>query len=402
MKPRILVVGDGMVDEWVIVQQDGYACEPHVPRYREVERFERPGGARNVCRQLERHECDVRFVGTNGTRKVRFWDGERVVARMDYDRVSSELEEVAIVGNDVVVLSDYGKGALTSHLVRRLIKAATSKDIPVIVDPKNLHPEDCAGALLKCNEAYRQKHSCDVWDISQNVIVTNAERATHGVLHGKRFVSPLQPVVNARCVVGAGDCFVAHLALAWARGIRDVRAVEYADRAARQYVTRPFGELVFPHEADGTKRVTAETAAAWIGARHSGKTTVVAGGCFDILHPGHLALLRWAKAQGDVLVVLINDDNGVAALKGARRPAITLHDRVAMLEAMDCVDLVVPFAGVDPVPSLQIINPSLYVKGPECSGQEGSLPEAGVCEVRVFPGGAFKGHSSDLVRRWRI
>lgn len=128
---------------------------------------------------------------------------------------------------------------------------------------------------------------------------------------------------------------------------------------------------------------------------------VTANGCFDILHAGHLSLLRQAKALGDTLVVLVNDDDSVRRLKGQPRPIVPAADRATLVAALDPVDFVVLFSEDTPVEALAAIRPAVHVKGGDYAASD--LPEfgtvvAGGGEVVIVP--LVPGLStSEIVRR---
>jgi D-beta-D-heptose 7-phosphate kinase / D-beta-D-heptose 1-phosphate adenosyltransferase len=118
-----------------------------------------------------------------------------------------------------------------------------------------------------------------------------------------------------------------------------------------------------------------ERALAVIAAVRAGGGTVVAtGGCFDLLHAGHVATLRSARALGDCLVVCLNSDDSVRRLKGVERPLVPEADRVAVLEALGCVDAVVPFDERTPEAVLQRLRPDVFAKGGDYALAD--LPEA--------------------------
>jgi len=99
----------------------------------------------------------------------------------------------------------------------------------------------------------------------------------------------------------------------------------------------------------------------------SGKKVVFTNGCFDILHPGHIDLLRRARELGDVLVVAINDDPSVRRLKGARRPIFNQEERAELLGALEMVDFVCLFAEDTPLEAIKKIRPDILVKGADWS-----------------------------------
>ncbi len=112
------------------------------------------------------------------------------------------------------------------------------------------------------------------------------------------------------------------------------------------------------------KILSAETvSAAMLRCRQQHQKLVVTNGCFDLLHPGHLHLLEFAAAQGDVLLVAVNDDDSVRRLKGPSRPVFPIAIRLRMLAALSCVDYVMAFTEDTPEQLIQHLNPQLLVKG---------------------------------------
>ncbi|MGI8609206.1 MAG: adenylyltransferase/cytidyltransferase family protein [Candidatus Dormibacteria bacterium] len=109
-------------------------------------------------------------------------------------------------------------------------------------------------------------------------------------------------------------------------------------------------------------------------AREVGRRIVLTNGCFDILHPGHLAYLRAARRLGDLLVVGVNTDDSAARLKGPGRPLVAAEDRAEMLAALEPVDLVVLFAEIRADELMRRVQPDVYVRGGDYSPD--SLPEA--------------------------
>jgi D-beta-D-heptose 7-phosphate kinase/D-beta-D-heptose 1-phosphate adenosyltransferase len=108
--------------------------------------------------------------------------------------------------------------------------------------------------------------------------------------------------------------------------------------------------------------------------RAEGGTVVATGGCFDLLHAGHVAMLQAARALGDCLVVCLNGDDSVRRLKGRDRPLQPASDRAAVLLALDCVDAVVVFDEDTPVEALERLRPAIFAKGADYAGAD--LPEA--------------------------
>ncbi|MCW2632302.1 MAG: D-beta-D-heptose 7-phosphate kinase, partial [Pseudonocardia sp.] len=201
---------------------------------------------------------------------------------------------------------------------------------------------------------------------------------------------------EARDVCGAGDQFAAAAAEALLNGADVATASAAAVAAASRFVADGgAGAFTVPTRAVPTRAVPARavpTRAALPAAREAvelaaavrerGGRVVATGGCFDLLHPGHLSLLRRARAAGDALVICLNSDASVRRLKGPGRPIANQDDRVRMLEALDPVDAVVMFDEDTPARILAELRPDVWVKGGDYV--EPGLPEAAV--VREYGG----------------
>jgi rfaE bifunctional protein nucleotidyltransferase chain/domain len=159
------------------------------------------------------------------------------------------------------------------------------------------------------------------------------------------------PVTGDVC--GAGDRFAATVTVELARGSSRHSAVVAAVDAARRHV---LGET------------------PWSSS--DGRRVVATGGCFDVLHAGHVRLLEAARRLGDELVVCLNGDLSVRRLKGPHRPINRVDDRAAVLRGLGCVDDVVVFEEDTPCATLRRIRPALFVKGGDYAGQP--LPERDV------------------------
>ena len=137
--------------------------------------------------------------------------------------------------------------------------------------------------------------------------------------------------------------------------------------------------------------------------REAGHSVVLTNGCFDVIHAGHVAYLRDAAEQGDVLVVGLNSDAQVSALKGEDRPIYELQDRAAILSELACVTYVVPFDEATAHELLEAVAPDLYVKGGDYAPEE-VAEYAHACElgipIRVLAHRPGLG-SSDIVDRVR-
>jgi D-beta-D-heptose 7-phosphate kinase/D-beta-D-heptose 1-phosphate adenosyltransferase len=177
--------------------------------------------------------------------------------------------------------------------------------------------------------------------------------------------------VAAADTCGAGDSFAAAAALAMADGCLPSEAVTAAVAAANRFVgAGAAAAMEFPQPC------TAGIPEPVVDRPRRRGGLVATGGCFDLLHAGHIAALQAARELGDSLVVCLNSDASVRRLKGAARPLQPQRDRAEVLRALSCVDDVVIFEEDTPAEVLRRIRPDLWVKGGDYTGAD--LPEAAI------------------------
>jgi D-beta-D-heptose 7-phosphate kinase / D-beta-D-heptose 1-phosphate adenosyltransferase len=290
-----------------------------------------------------------------------------------------------------LVLSDYAKGCLSDTVCRALIEAAGAAGVPVFVDPKGLDFDKYRGATCLTPNKREAAEVCGVppGDTDRLLAGLEAVRQRCGLGHivltrGEEGMSSLGPdgvhhfPASAKQVFdvsGAGDTVIATLAAAGAAGIEHARACELANLAAGIVVgkigTAPIeaGELQQTlqredslHQAD--KVCDLAMARKLVnGLRAAGRKVVFTNGCFDLLHVGHVTYLEQARRLGDALVVGLNTDRSVRALKGAARPVIHEDDRARVLAALEAVDAVVLFDEDTPLSLIEALRPDVLVKG---------------------------------------
>lgn len=336
------------------------------------------------------------------TTKTRLVADRHQIVRIDVEdaRVADADEEAAVIAalregvarSNVVVLSDYAKGVLTDPIIRAAIEAANAAGVPVIVDPKSADFGRYAGATLvtpNANELARAvgrpcredeavvagaMELLSQFDIGA-ILVTRGDR---GMTLVTREAAPLHIRTTAKQVFdvsGAGDTVIAVLSVMLGEGVALPAAADAANVAAGIVVSKLGTATVsreefvlamrLRHEGElATKIVSLEQALrrrrAWSAA---GQRVVFTNGCFDLLHPGHVSLLRQAKAAGDYLVVGLNSDASVRRLKGPTRPVQDETSRAFVLSALDCVDLVVLFDDDTPLKLIEALRPDILVKG---------------------------------------
>lgn len=442
MNPRLVVIGDSMLD----IDIDGTATrlspEAPVPVVDGEQLGQRPGGAGLAAVLGARHGADVTLLTAIGDdehgrtlRRLLSDAGVKVVAlpvsgstacktrvrangqnvvRLDQGTgtagtfVLSGVVQGLVGTADAVVVADYGKGMCADEGVRTLL-TAVADEIPVIWDP---HPRGSAPtsgtALVTPNEAEAQHFS----QVSGETVPTSAEelrarwdtRAVCVTL-GRRgavlatgaasctHLATAQSVAARGDTCGAGDRFAVAAAMALAEGADVTAAVTHAVDAATRFVAAGgAGSMstitALPHALGGshpalaTAPITEDVGEVARQLRRSAGTLVATGGCFDLLHTGHVRLLHRARQLGGALVVLLNSDDSVRALKGPTRPVMPAQDRARVLAALACVDAVCIFDELSPETALATLRPDIWVKGGDYTAAD--LPEADV--VRAHGG----------------
>ena len=291
-----------------------------------------------------------------------------------------------------VVLSDYGKGVLSDTVVQGVIAEAHRTNIPVIIDPKGDDYSRYRGAdIITPNKkelmdatAMTAHSDTEVIAACTHLIDTCgvggvlATRSADGMTLVVKGQEPCHFKAEAREVFdvsGAGDTVVATLALALAGGASAGDAARLANTAAGIVVGKSGTATVSAAELARTLHhqdlglaeaklsdpdLAVGTVASW---RDQGLRVGFTNGCFDLLHPGHIALLTQARAACDRLVVGLNSDSSVRGLKGETRPVQSEAARAAVLGALSAVNLIVLFGDETPIQLIEALRPDVLVKG---------------------------------------
>ena len=330
-------------------------------------------------------------VQSRGQQLIRL--DEEKTAAMPGDAVAAALAST-LEGAKAVILSDYGKGALSD--VTAMIDACRDAGIPVLVDPKGTDFEKYRGATIitpnqsefeavagvpDSDDDLVERARAMMNDLDLNaLLVTRSEK---GMLLVENGVEPLFLSTQARevyDVTGAGDTVIATLAAALASGLGLGSAAALANLAAGLVVRKIGVATVTPGELSaalhqrgqgGRGLVDLDTLLALVEeARGRNERVIMTNGCFDVLHAGHVAYLEEAKSLGDRLIVAVNDDDSVRRLKGAKRPINALQDRMLVLAGLAAVDWVVPFSEDTPARIIAAALPDVLVKGGDYKPEE--------------------------------
>ncbi|GGW56583.1 D-glycero-beta-D-manno-heptose 1-phosphate adenylyltransferase [Streptomyces xantholiticus] len=450
----LVVAGDVLLDEDIVGVADRLAPDAPAPVVDVRSDLRRPGGAGLAAALAARSGRDVVLVTAlgddaaseavrralrgrvrlvelplNGTLpvKTRVMAGGRSLVRIDRGGgTPGEPDDAvrdALAGAHTVLVADYGRGTVAA--VREYLAASAGR-VPLVWDPHpkgdtpvpgarivtpnaaevsslTTEPAAWAGRSLR-DFAERGRELAERWRAAA-VAVTLGER---GVLltrpgDGTPMLVPA-PYRAEGDPCGAGDCFAAATAAELADGALPEEAVQRAVARAAAFVAaggagnpglwRTEGPVRPVRAAESDPFAVAER------VRAHGGTVVATGGCFDLLHAGHVGLLESARRIGDCLIVCVNSDESITRRKGPGRPLNPVHDRTRVLTGLGCVDAVAVFEEDTPAALLNRLRPDVWVKGGDYAVEE--LPEADV--VRAWGGQAvvlpyLDGRSTTLLAR---
>ena len=331
---------------------------------------------------------------------------------------------------DLVIVQDMSKGLFTPAMLREIIAAAKAARKPVVVDPElgddysryagatcilpnRYEAQQAAGVTLQTEDDYRSAGRKLLKELSLRAVVIKLDRDGMFLCTAegteRRFGVETKAVAD---VTGAGDMVAATVALVLGAGGNYEQAVQLANIAAGLEVARHGAATISRSELLAEMSAALDPAARKLKSREEiahtcrslkeqGLRIAFTNGCFDLLHFGHVQLMRFARAQADVLIVGVNSDASVRELKGPGRPVNSVEVRTRILAALDDVDYVVVFDELSVHPLIEQIRPDVLVKGGDY-GKEGvvgyEFVESYGGEVRLAP--EAEGFSTtDLMRR---
>lgn len=431
--PAVVVVGDALLDRDVDGVVERICPDAPVPVLDQRSQTDRPGGAALAATLAARQGASVvivsavgddeagdtlrRLLATEGVElvnvgltaatpeKVRLRADGHSLLRLDRGGPPGVAgrhlgRAVAALGDvDAVLVSDYGRGLADVAALRAALVATSA---PVVWDPHPRGPRPVPGVTVATPNgdelrgavppdattraeglaglAARARRLVEQWEVGAVAVTLGPAGALLTRAGGTPpMVIPVRPVEGGD-PCGAGDCFASTTAVALASGAVLPEAVEEAAAAATTFVEAGgaaalFGSHPVPVSDAAALATTTDARTGSAGGRG---VVVATGGCFDLLHAGHVSLLQAARGLGDRLVVLLNSDRSVAGLKGPDRPLQPEADRRDLVLALECVDEVIVFDEDTPVAALDRLRPDVFVKGGDYAGRE--LPEAPVLE----------------------
>lgn len=407
-RQRLVIVGDVLLDETIDAEITRFSPEGPVPVAENLHRSSRPGGAglaalvaaaaghdvvlvtalgADVDAELLRSmliaaDVGVIEVGTSCTTavKTRVRVGDRTLIRLDRADPAQPCGPVPAAALDAlrtaaaVVVCDYGRGIAAADDLRTTLSQLPPR-VPVVWDPHPRGAWPVSGVILTPNrdEAAGLVGTPGTGgglaaDISNARRLRRLWRCGHVALtrgaDGALLVSddagpPLlaaAPAVQVRDTTGAGDAFAVTLAAGLAAGSLPSQVLPRAVTAAAEFVATGLDD-------PGQSAPSGDAVALARAVRERGGTVIATGGCFDLLHRGHVTALEQARRLGDCLIVCLNGDASTSRLKGPTRPLMAAEDRRAVLQALACVDAVLIFDEDTPAAALARLRPHIFAKG---------------------------------------
>jgi D-beta-D-heptose 7-phosphate kinase/D-beta-D-heptose 1-phosphate adenosyltransferase len=383
IKKEIKVIGDIMLDEWYYVNNIGPSAETKIDIFKSYNIKKSLGGSGNLCMNLKKLNINFKLYSEIGkdyigdevkklliknkinysilrkkkitSNKKRVFIKEKQIFRQDIEDTintpdvgKSLLKDIK--PNDIVIISDYKKGVIYKKLHSEMIK----KKCLTFIDPKN-KPFFYKNAFLikpnmtKFNEWCGKFNKKKAFDLLNQMkwnwlIITDGKKGVHVLNADGEYrmykVKSTQLNVN---VIGAGDIFFSGLIYFYQRNYNIFDACLLASHASTNCVQKP-------------------------GVRYVEKkdfipTTIFTNGVFDILHSGHLKLLRFSKKLGKELIVGLNSDKSTKILKGIDRPFNSIKLRIKNLKETKLVNKIYVFKEITPLKLIKKIQPDIIVKG---------------------------------------
>tara|TARA_B110000971_G_scaffold221948_1_gene271795 strand:- start:5699 stop:7084 length:1386 start_codon:yes stop_codon:yes gene_type:complete len=423
MVKKILVVGDIIVDKYISgtvekISQEAPTPIVNVNPYKQKKDL--LGGAGNVAANIKSLGVDVELISIIGsdvnslnlkrilkqkkikfnpikiknfytTEKIRVTSNGQQIIRIDKDSPKIQYNQDLILNKikkslhniSLLIISDYNKGTIQN--ISKIIELANKKKIKVLIDSKNENIRDYRNSfLIKPN----QKEFQNIFKLDNNI--KNLKNKITKILkklnidyllltlgskgmklfsrnNVTNFTSEAKEVYD---VTGAGDTVLASLAVGIHTGKNIIDSVKFSLRAAEIVISKLGTSVIDLNELEKnvdkdkllTKNHINETI---LGLKKMNKKIVFTNGCFDLLHSGHIHILKESKKNGDVLIVGLNSDISVKKNKGKERPIINEIDRAAHLDALECVDYISIFDEKTPESLIAKIKPDILTKGEE-------------------------------------
>lgn len=419
----INVIGDVLIDEYYQVEVDRISPEFPIPVHHS--KNENPtnvlcGGAANVAAQFKNFGVNVNLISLMNSRtqkicesngistknsiiddkinnpiKKRFYKDFHPLIRWDIEQpafglqnIDEHLNKIDLPDADINIFSDYDKGLFSTNWHKKFLTKSKS-----LVDPKKNFKiwENCylfkpnaveAKRFVLKDNAEDQLKWIQALLNCENVVITNSGYGVSAIDDDQKIykVLPHRVLTKPESVIGAGDCFMAFLAMSVGLNMDLLDCLSIAFEAGTNYVANRYNKPLNPSDFFIKDKVITNPAVL----KNRDFDLVWSNGCYDIMHFGHVNSLKYAKSLGTKLCVGVNSDESIKRLKGDNRPIVPLKERVEMLKALDCVDFVVVLEDDFPQNIIEQIKPDVLVKGADWEGKNVAGADV-VKKVEYFP-----------------
>ena len=417
---NILVIGDVMLDINYISEVKRKAPEADIPIYNILDTNYILGGAANVALNLKKLNTNVEIISVIGndiygnkireffdkhviktnlfideerktTQKNRIFVNDKLNVRYDIektDNISNDIENeiinyiVSKNNIDAIIISDYDKGVITENLSQMVIKYANQNNIPTFIDPKLKNYMKYKGCFLfkpNQNEAETISGEKNIDKILQfikekieckNILLTRGKEGM--ILNNISNKIEHDSIINLVDVTGAGDIVLSVLVYVYLKERDLFKASKIANYVGGKSIgvignynvtindineyyeiskNNIENKIIYDYEEENIKKISKKN------------NIVFTNGCFDILHSAHIQLLKFAKSQGDMLVVGLNSDSSIKRLKGETRPVNDIFERSKILSLFDFIDYIIIFEDDTPLNIIKLLKPDILVKG---------------------------------------
>jgi D-beta-D-heptose 7-phosphate kinase/D-beta-D-heptose 1-phosphate adenosyltransferase len=437
IKQHALVIGDVMLDRYLIGDVSRISPEAPVPVVLLKNQHDRAGGAANVAANLALLGIKTHIIGCVGNdgeatilvdliaktgidhsgmihsgqrptiAKTRILSGHQQMMRLDQEnnaaftaaenaQLMNAIQQQLALKPAIVILSDYAKGLLSSEVCQQVIAQCNALKIPVLVDPKGHDYSKYSHATALTPNKKEAAEACattthdpdligkaaalkDKLDLQFFVVTRGDEGISLIDDHAHLLPATAKQVFD---VSGAGDTVIATLAAGLMHDLSALESLQLANVAAGVVVGK-VGTVPITRD-DLIEALTSEQSseqahkvcdlaqlqqkvASW---RKNKQKIVFTNGCFDLLHAGHVTYLEAAKKRGDKLILGLNTDRSVSALKGPTRPVVNENDRARVLAALESVDAVILFDEDTPLNLINAIKPEVIAKGSDYTADQ--------------------------------
>lgn len=434
---HVLVIGDVMLDRYLIGEVSRISPEAPVPIVLLKTQHDRAGGASNVATNLALLGIKTHLIGCVGSddeasilldlmtktgidhsgiihsnqrqtiAKTRILSGHQQMMRLDQEtnatftttenvQLSEMINQQLSLKPAVVILSDYGKGLLSSEVCQQVITQCNGLKIRVLVDPKGHDYSKYSHATALTPNKKEAAEACattthdpdlidkaaalkDKLDLQFFVVTRGDEGISLIDDHAHLLPATAKQVFD---VSGAGDTVIATLAAGLMHDLSPLESLQLANIAAGVVVGK-VGTVPITRD-DLIEALTSEQSSeqahkvcdlaqlkkkvdAW---RKNKQKVVFTNGCFDLLHAGHVTYLEAAKKWGNKLILGLNTDRSVSALKGPSRPVVNENDRARVLAALESVDAVILFDEDTPLNLINTLKPDVIAKGSDYTADQ--------------------------------